>query len=329
MGFMDLITRLTVTVTPKGVMALVLLALVYSAGLQANAQAARSAAASQIRSITVLSEPGALVWIDDVRYGKVGKSGSLTIKTVARGAHVIRVRADGFKETTKAILASQKGEIKIPLAKTDDQAELAYQEAERLSLIDRGKAVESYRQAAKLRPGYVRALIGLARALSESSDLDGASAAIRDLRKISPRNAEASAIEGRIYKDGGEEDKAIAAFKRSIIEGKGFQPEAFTGLGLMYKDRAEGFGGSGNFDAESANYTESAKYLKTALRQLSGAPDASVLYQLLGTVYEKQNKYAEAIAVYEEFLRVFPESNDASAVQSLIDQAKKQMIESN
>jgi outer membrane protein assembly factor BamD (BamD/ComL family) len=38
-------------------------------------------------------------------------------------------------------------------------------------------------------------------------------------------------------------------------------------------------------------------------------------------------KYTEAIAVYEEFLRVFPDSNEASAVQSFIVQLKKQMSE--
>jgi tetratricopeptide (TPR) repeat protein len=49
------------------------------------------------------------------------------------------------------------------------------------------------------------------------------------------------------------------------------------------------------------------------------------LYQLLGLVYERQKKYNEAIAVYEEFLKLFPDSNDAPAVQSFIVQLKKQM----
>jgi outer membrane protein assembly factor BamD (BamD/ComL family) len=36
-------------------------------------------------------------------------------------------------------------------------------------------------------------------------------------------------------------------------------------------------------------------------------------------------EYKEAIALYEEFLRIFPDSNEASAVQSFIIQLKKQM----
>ncbi|MGH9820411.1 MAG: tetratricopeptide repeat protein, partial [Pyrinomonadaceae bacterium] len=211
--------------------------------------------------------------------------------------------------------------------KTDDPAELKYQEAERLAGTDHDKAAAAYREAISLRSGFTRAYIGLARVLSEDSDMDGALAAIKALRNTSPRNAEASAVEGRIYKDNGDDDKAIAAFKRSIVEGKGFQPEAYTGLGLLYKERAEGLGGA--VDKEAAAYTESAKNLRIALRQLSGAPDATVLYQLLGLVLERQKKYAEAIRLYQEFLRYFPDSSDAPAIQSFIDQLKKQLAEQN
>ena len=49
-----------------------------------------------------------------------------------------------------------------------------------------------------------------------------------------------------------------------------------------------------------------------------------MLYQLLGLVYERQKKFDEAIAVYNEFLRLFPNSNDAPTIQSFIDQIRKQ-----
>ena len=138
------------------------------------------------------------------------------------------------------------------------------------------------------------------------------------------RTAEAAAVEGRILKDTGEEPKAIAAFKRSITLGRGFQPEAYTGLGLLYKEKAEAAGASGDFTAEESNYNEATKNLSVALKQLSSAPDAMVLYQLLGLVYEKQKKYNEAIRVYREFLDRFPDSNDVPAVRSFIEQIRKQ-----
>jgi tetratricopeptide (TPR) repeat protein len=125
----------------------------------------------------------------------------------------------------------------------------------------------------------------------------------------------------------GEEEQAIASFKRAIAEGKGFQPEALTGLGLLYKEKAEEFGGGGDFEQEEANYLQAANYLQTGIRQLSGAPDAEVLFQLLGLIYEKMKRYDDAIATYEEFLQIFPNSNETSAVRSFIVQIKKQMSE--
>ncbi len=281
-------------------------------------------AQAQSRSITVSAEPDATVWIDGVNYGKTDKAGTLQITSVAAGAHMLRVRADGFKEKSQPLVAAQKGAVKILLVKTTDEAELAYQEAERLASVDRDKSAEAYKKAIKLRPVYPDAFLGLARVLTDAGDLDEAQSAIASARKQRPGWAEASAVQGRIYKENGDEAKAIAAFKRAITEGKGFQPEAYAGLGLLYKEKAEGFGGSGDFANETANYVESARYLKSAVKQLSGAPDAIVIYQLLGLVYERQKKNAEAIATYEEFLRIFPNSVEATAVRSFIVQLKKE-----
>ena len=286
----------------------------------ARGQATRTA---PLRVITVSTQPETTVWIDGVRYGKTDKSGTLKITSVAAGAHTLRVRADGFKERSQPITAVQKGEISVTLVKTTDEAELAYQEAERLASGDRDKSADAYKRAIKLRPAYPEAFLGFARVLSETGDFDEAQSAITSARKLRPGYAEASAVSGRIYKDNGDEAKAIAAFQRAMAEGKGFQPEAYTGLGLLYKEKAEGFGGSGDFEKEAVNYAESAKYLKSALKQLSGAPDAMVIYQLLGLIYERQKKYAEAITTYEEFLRVFPNSVEATAVRSFIVQLKK------
>lgn len=291
----------------------------------ALSQVKKSATVSQFRSITVITEPGAVVWLDGVRFGKTGAAGTLEIKTVPSGTHTLRVRADGFREKSQTLAATHKGDTTVTLVRTDDEAELAYQEAERLTGDDREKSADAYRKALRFRPNYPEAFVGLARVLSETGDTDEAEKAIASARRLRPGYAEASAIEGRIHKDNGEESKAIAAFKRAITEGKGYQPEAYAGLGLLYKEKAEGFAGSGDFENEDLNYAESSKNLKTALKQLSGAPDTIVIYQLLGLIYERQKKYADAIATYEEFLRIFPASSEATAVRSFIVQLKKDM----
>ena len=285
--------------------------------------ATTSLSQSKQTSLTISSEPSSTVFIDDIRFGRTDASGKLIIRDLGGTRHVVRVRADGFKETSKTITSTQ-GEISVPLLKTSDPAELAFQEAERLLSRDRQQAADAYRKAIKLRPSYIAAYIGLARVLSDSGDSDGALKALRDLKRVAPANAEASAVEGRIYKENDDEPKAIAAFKRSIAQGRSFQPEAYTGLGLLYKEKAEVAGAGGNFDDEATNFAEAAKDLTIALKQLSGAPDASVLYQLLGLVYEKQKKYDDAIRVYNEFLTRFPDSSEAATVRSFIDQIKKQ-----
>ncbi|MEJ7623362.1 MAG: tetratricopeptide repeat protein [Pyrinomonadaceae bacterium] len=282
---------------------------------------------AQFREIVIVTQPKAIVWIDGVRFGRTGADGRMVVKTISSGPHTLRLRADGFKDKTQTITAAQKGEVSVTLITTTDEAELAYQEAERLIGADREKAAAEYRRAIAARPTYADAYLGLARVTSEAGDLDAAEKAIAALRKLKPGHAEASAIEGRIHKDNGDEAKAIASFKRAITEGKGYQPEAYTGLGLLYKDKAEGLAGSGDTETESAHYAEAAKNLKIALKQLSGAPDAVVIYQLLGLTYERQKKYPEAIAIYEEFLRLFPETPEATSVRSFIVQLKKDMNE--
>lgn len=279
--------------------------------------------AHHFRAVTLKTEPAAKVWIDGVFFGQTDEGGRFTIRTISAGNHTIRIRCDGFKEKNQALPASHKGDIAVVLTKTNDQAELAFQEAERLSLRDREEAVEAYQRAIKLRPAFPEAYLAMARVLSDSGDLDAALKAIASARKYRPGYAEAAAVEGRIQKDLDDEPKAIAAFKKAIAEGKGFQPEALTGLGLIFKEKAEGFGLTGDFDQESSNYTEAAKYFRSAITQLSGAPDSIVVYQLLGLIYERQKRYDEAISLYQEFIDLYPDNSEVTAFRSFIEQIKK------
>jgi tetratricopeptide (TPR) repeat protein len=284
------------------------------------------AQSTQYRVVTISSQPDSTVWVDGVQYGKTDKSGTLQIKTIAPGMHTLRIRADGFKERSQPLAATQRGELSILLTKTTDEAEVAFQDGERLTTQDREKSADAYRKAIKLRPNYPEAYVGLARVLLDAGNTNEAKTAILQARRLRPIYPEATAVEGRIHKENGDEAKAIAAFKRAITDGHGFQPEAYAGLGILYKEKAENSAGTGDYDAETTNYDEATKYLRSALKQLSGAPDAIVIYQLFGLIFERQKKYADAIVTYEEFLRIFPDVPEATAVRSFILQIRKNQV---
>ena len=299
-----------------------------SIALAVSAQPRKTAAAPPPpRTITVVSEPRADIWVDDVKYGATDEAGNLTLKNVPAGLRKMRVRASGFKEITQNLSAAQRGEVKIALVKTTDEAEIAFQEAEAATTADRQKAVELYRKAINLRPKFSEANVGLARVLLAQGDTEAALAAVKAARKARPVYPEAAAVEGRIYTTEDESERAIAAFKRALAEGKGFQPEAHTGLGLLYRGKAESAASASDFDGEKQNYVLAAAALKKAAAQLGGSPDAATIYQLLGDSYEEAKMYREAIKVYEEFLRLFPDADEASIVESFIVQAKKKLEE--
>lgn len=282
------------------------------------------AQASQ-REIVVITEPNAIVWINDAKRGTTDETGKLVVKPILPGSHRLRVRADGFKEFTKTLTPAQKGDIKIVLTKTTNKAELAFQEAERTVSEDQEKAKELYKKAIQLQANYPQAYVGLARLQSDLGETDEAFATIKALRKIKPNYAEVSAVEGRIYASIFEGEKAVKSFERAIREGSGIQPEAHAGLGLYYKEQAEIAGNNGNYEDEEFYYEKAAEHLKKSIKQLTGAPDAVTLYQIVGLIYEKMREYEKAIVIYQDFLKTFPDEPEATAIQSFIVQIKKQM----
>jgi tetratricopeptide (TPR) repeat protein len=268
---------------------------------------------SSARPITIVTEPRAIVWIDEIRRGITDDGGRLSSLKLSAGAHNLRIRATGFKESSTPITAVQRGEISVHLVRTTDQAELTFQKAENArdaARDDAGRqaAVDLYRQALKLRPAYASAHLGLARVLSDMNDTNGALAEIEAARAARPNFAEASAVEGRIYRETGQTDEAIGAFNRAIREARGFQPEAHVGIGRVYEDKGE--------------YELAAREFKIAVDQLFETEP--IIYQLLGAAYEKTGNNREAIVAYENYLRLAPNGSQASAVRSIVEQLKSQ-----
>jgi len=268
------------------------------------------------RAVTIVTEPNAVVWLDDLRRGATNESGQLEIAKVSPARHTLRVRARGFAERTLALLPAQRGNVSVKLVRTTDEAELAFQEAEELrekagDEESRRRAVEAYGRVIKLRPRHPAARVGLARLLSDLGDFTAALEQLEAARDVRPAYPEASAVEGRIHRAAGDDEAALAAYRRAVREGRGFQPEAHTGTGIILQEK-------GDYAGATASY-------RKAVAQLSDTEP--VLYQLLGETLERQENYKEAVAAYEKYLELAPEGKLAPAIRSVIDQLRKQAAE--
>ena len=262
--------------------------------------------------LTVQSEPNAIVWIDEIRRGTTDSEGKLGISKLSVGRHSIRVRANGFKETTAPLLPGRRA-IAVKLVPTTDRAEVLFQQAETArekanDEASREKAADLYRQAIALRNAYPTAHIGLSRVLMDLNQFDQAHDEIAAGRRTRPAYAEASAIEGRVYREAGFNDDAIRSFRRAIREGNGFQPEAHVGLARVFEEKGQ--------------FNEAVVEYRKALDQLSDSEP--VIYQLLGAAYEKMEKPKEAVAAYEKYLELAPNGSYAAAIRSILDQLKRE-----
>ena len=265
------------------------------------------------RTLTIVSEPNAVVWIDEIRRGATDGDGRLVQVRVSSGTHSLRLRAAGFKEMTMPLATAERGEVKLRLVRTTDQAELAFQQAEnaRETARDdeaRQRAADLYRQTLKLRPAFPAAHVGLARVLLDLNDTNGALAEIESARRYRAVYPEASAVEGRIYREAAQSDEAVGSFNRALRESHGFQPEAHVGIGRVYEDKGQ--------------YELAAREFHIAIDQLSDTEP--IIYQLLGAAYEKTGNNREAITAYENYLRLAPNGSLAPAVRSILEQLKTQ-----
>jgi tetratricopeptide (TPR) repeat protein len=267
--------------------------------------------AYQAGSLTITTEPNAVVWIDEIRRGSTDASGKLVLTNVSARRHAVRIRAVGFKESTTSLLPGRRT-LAVKLVPTTDKAELLFQQAEmaREKARDdeaRLKAIELYQQAIKIRsiPG---AHVGLARIFMDQDQFEKGLSEIDAARRTRPAYAEASAVEGRIYRESGFPDDAIKAYRRSIREAGGFQPEAHVGLARVWEEKGE-------FNSAVGEY-------KKALDQL--ADSEPIIYQLLGAAYERLERPKEAVVAYEKYLELAPNGSLAPAIRSILTQLKRE-----
>ncbi len=262
-------------------------------------------------TVVISTQPGAVVWVDEVRRGAADAEGKLRLK-LTPGRHSLRVRAKGLAERTLALPPSQRGALAVALTQPADEAELLFQQAEEAR--EKGNntaAIDLYRQALGKRARYASAHLGLARALESQENFDEALEELQAARRVRPVYPESWAVEGRILRSMADPEAALAAYGRALRESRGFQPEAYAGMGIVHEDKGR--------------HEEAAEAFHKAVAQLSDTEP--VLYELLARNLERLERWKEAVAAYEKYLELAPQGAHASAVNSIIDQLRKQAAE--
>lgn len=278
-------------------------------------QAARPAARSS--SLIIRAAPGAIVWVDNLRYGALTQSGELTVKNLRPGAHTVRARLLGKRELLEPIQLAPNSVRTLQLTFTlpASEAEKAFQQAE--TLREKGKhseAVEEYRHAIKLRnDNYAAARIGLARSLAAKDDYDlavtEARRAAREAATQPTLAAEALTVIANARRAQGLTDEALSSYRAALMRSRGVSVEAHTGLALTYQD---------------LNRPEDAiQHFRTAIAQANDTEP--IIYYLLGTLLDRENRAKEALEVYEQYLALDPQSRNASAVRSLVKQLRREV----
>jgi Tfp pilus assembly protein PilF len=256
--------------------------------------------------------PGSVVFINNVRHGVAGENGELKLSRVIAGRFPVRVRSTGFIDWngTVTITAGSERSLKVPPRPGADQATVHFQTAEQLR--DQGKnrdAIPEYEKALAMRAAFPEAHIGATRSLIAIQNFQDAEKHIQAALKSRGRVlAEAQTVLGNLRRSQGLYEESAAEYRKAIRYANGVSAEAHVGLAIALKE-------SGRLD-QAIN-----EYRIGILQDMDTEP---VLYYQLGEILEEAKRYKEAIDTYSVYLKLDPEGEYASAVESIIDRLKEE-----
>lgn len=191
------------------------------------------------------------------------------------------------------LLASQKAwdeaeaEAKRLVALPDDKGIGQFQLARLYRAQKRqADAVAAFRKALERNPEWTLALEGLAGTLNEMGRRDEALAVVQEFLKKNPDNLSARFLEGGVRAGKGDVAEAEKIYNE-IVSARPDASKAWAALASLNRD---------NPDARIAAYK----------RGLAANPGNAELGLLLGSEYEAARRIDEAIAHYEELLKVNP-----------------------
>ncbi len=262
-------------------------------------------------SLTITTEPNAIVWIDEIRRGVTDASGRLELKKFQRAVTWCESGRADFREVTTSLLAGRRS-MAVKLVRTTDQAELAFQQAEdaREKARDdaaRAKGCRTLSGDLKLRPAFPAAHVGLARVLLDLNQYQAALDEIEAARRTRPSTRKPPRSKAASIAKLPSPTTPFSRFAERFARRAGFSRKRMWVWRECWKRRD-------NIEKRSLEF-------RKAIDQLSDSEP--VIYQLLGAAYEKQQKYKEAVAAYEKYLALAPNGSLAPAIRSIIDQLRR------
>jgi tetratricopeptide repeat protein/PEGA domain-containing protein len=260
----------------------------------------------------ITGHPDSVVFINNVRHGATGDNGELNLAHVMVGSHPVRVRTVGFVDWNGRIVVTEGASATLKSNQTQpavDEPTLHYQKAE--ALRDKGKnrdAIEEYKQALALR-SIPEARIGMARSLIPLQEFQEGEKQIQAAIKAGgPTAVEAQTVLANLRRHQGLVEESIVEYRKALRLARGNSFEAHIGLALAL--------------GEQGNVDEAVKEYRIGIIQ--DMETEPILYYQLAELLEGAKRNKEAIEAYRNYLRLDPEGEYASAVESIIERLKEE-----
>jgi tetratricopeptide (TPR) repeat protein len=260
----------------------------------------------------VTGQAGSAVFINEVRHGATSDSGSLELSRIKAGSYWVRVRTVGYEDWRGRVVvaASATKTLKVTQRPATDQALIHYQRGDQLrDRLKHREAVQEYGKALELKPAFPQARIALTRSLIALQLFREAEEQIeKAIKQHHAPYPEAHTVLANLRRQQGLIDEAIAEYGRALRLARGISPEAHIGLAIALN--------------ESGDIEQAIKEYRVGIAQ--DMDTEPILYYQLGSILEKADRKKEAIEAYRNYLKLAPDGELASAVESLIEMLKQQ-----
>jgi tetratricopeptide (TPR) repeat protein len=158
---------------------------------------------------------------------------------------------------------------------------------------DLDAAIENYKQAIKIKPDFAEAYNNMGIALKNKGDLDAAIENCKQAIKINPDYADAYYNMGKALEDKGELDGAIDSYKQAIKINPDYA-DAYSNMGIALTDKG---------DLEAA--------IDSCKQAIKIKPDYAEAYSNMGVAQRDKGDLDAAIESYKQAIKIKPELAEA------------------